>query len=221
MLPQATPLFGHDVITTKLTWSREISRIVMKRCSGCHHEGGNTPMSLMKYDEARPWAVAIREEVLNRRMPPWQAVKGYGEFKNDLSLSAQEISILADWVEGGAPEGDPEYLPSHMHIENLPKTAIPAGVALTVRDGFVLQKATAALGIRVEAAPADKQLQLWAVFPDGQVEPLLWLLPTPPGKRRTLVYNRAVKLPAGTRLETSPAKAGTFVLTIATPSPAR
>ena len=220
MLPHGVTLYAHDVITTKLTWTREVSRIIVKRCSGCHHEGGTTPMSLMKYEESRPWAVAIREEVLNRRMPPWPAVKGYGDFKNDLSLSAQEIAILADWVEGGAPEGAPEYLPSHSHIENLPKTVIPAGAALAVRDGYVLSKAFNTLAIRVTSAPEDKQLQLRAILPNGQVEPLLWLLPTATAKRRTLVYKQAVKLPPGTRIETSPAKTGAFILTTATPSPA-
>ena len=177
-------------------------------------------MSLMKYDEARPWAVAIREEVLNRRMPPWPAVKGYGDFKGDLSLSAQEISILANWVEGGAPEGEPEYLPSHMHIENLPKTPIPSGFQLAVRNGFVLPKATGAVAIRVSSAPEDRQIKVQALLPDGQVEPLLWLLPTPTKKRRTLVYKQAVKLPAGTRIETSPA-VGTFFLTTIAPPPPR
>ena len=184
MLPQQCTLFAHDVITTKLTWTREVSRILIKRCSGCHHEGGSTPMSLMDYQTARPWAVAIREEVLNRRMPPWPAVKGYGEFKNDISLSAQEISILADWVEGGAPEGEPEYLPSHIHVENLPKTVIPKGPALPVSDGMALPKTTA-VAIKIMKAPEDKQLQIRAILPNGQVEPLLWLLPTPSSKRRT------------------------------------
>ena len=219
MLPQAATLFAHDVITTKLTWTREVSRIIMKRCSGCHHEGGPTPMNLMKYEEARPWAVAIREEVLNRRMPPWPAVKGYGEFKNDLSLSAQEIAILADWVEGGAPEGEPEYLPSHMHIENLPKTIIPKGFTVPITGGMSTPQLTA-LAIRVMSAPEDKQIQIRAVLPDGQVEPLLWLLPGMAKKRKTLVYKQPLKLPAGTRIETSPPKIG-FVLTTSTPSPVR
>lgn len=216
MLPHAAPMLAHEVITTKLSWTREVSRIIVKRCSSCHYEGGTTPMSLLKYDDARPWAVAIREEVLNRRMPPWQAVKGYGEFKNDLSLSAQEIAILADWVEGGAPEGEAEYLPSQMRAEKLVKTAIPSGGALAVRDGFVLPQARGVLAIRVTAGAETKQLQLRAVLPDGQVEPLLWLLPTQAAKRRTLVYQRAINLPVGTRLETSPANGGAFILTTTT-----
>jgi len=70
---------AHEPITTKLTWTREISRIFYKRCVTCHRAGGKAPMPLVTYEEARPWAKAIKEEVLERRMPPWGAVKGFGE----------------------------------------------------------------------------------------------------------------------------------------------
>ena len=68
-------------------------------------------MSLLTYEQARPWAKAIRDEVLNRRMPPWDAVKGVGQFRDDLSLTQPEMDLLVSWVEGGAPEGNPIYLP--------------------------------------------------------------------------------------------------------------
>ncbi|HXK04842.1 MAG TPA: cytochrome c, partial [Verrucomicrobiae bacterium] len=97
---------GHDVITTPLTFSREISRLVYARCASCHRPGGRA-FSLMTYADARPWAAAIKEEVLERRMPPWGAVKGFGEFKDDQGLTQEQIELIADWVEGGAPEGDP------------------------------------------------------------------------------------------------------------------
>ena len=70
---------AHDLITTPITWSREISRIVYARCASCHHEGGRA-FSLMTFKDARPWTVAIREEVLRRTMPSWGAIKGYGDF---------------------------------------------------------------------------------------------------------------------------------------------
>src|SRR5438876_898608 len=97
---------AHEIITTKLTWTQEISRIVYKRCASCHREGGAAPMSLLSYDEARPWAKAIRDEVAERRMPPWGAVKGFGDFRNDASLTDPEIEMMILWVEGGAPKGD-------------------------------------------------------------------------------------------------------------------
>src|SRR6476620_2165751 len=102
---------AHEPITTKLTWTQEISRLVYKRCASCHHEGG-AAFSLMSYDEARPWAKAMREEVLERRMPPWGAVEGVGAFREDPSLTPLEIEYIVGWVEGGAPEGDVVYLPA-------------------------------------------------------------------------------------------------------------
>ena len=102
---------AHDPISTKLTWTQEISRIVYKRCAGCHRSGGKAPMALITYEEARPWAKAIKEQVLNRQMPPWGAVKGFGEFRDDPSLTQDEMNRIAEWVEGGAPEGEAIYLP--------------------------------------------------------------------------------------------------------------
>ena len=58
-------------------------------------------MALLDYEQARPWAKAIRDEVLARRMPPWGAVKGYGEFQGDRSLTQDEMNRIAEWVEGG------------------------------------------------------------------------------------------------------------------------
>jgi hypothetical protein len=68
-------------------------------------------MSLATYEEARPWAKAIKEEMLEKRMPPWHAVKGYGDFRNAPSLTQREIDLVVNWVEGGAPKGDDKDLP--------------------------------------------------------------------------------------------------------------
>ena len=59
----------------------------------------------MTYAEARPWAVAIKEEVLERRMPPWGAVKGFGDFRNDKALTPEQLELIISWVGGGVPEG--------------------------------------------------------------------------------------------------------------------
>ena len=101
---------AHPLYTTKITWSREVSRIVYNQCASCHRQGGSA-FSLMTYQEARPWAESIKQQVLTRRMPPWNAVKGFGEFKNDHGLAQEDIQIIAEWVEGGAPQGNPLYLP--------------------------------------------------------------------------------------------------------------
>jgi hypothetical protein len=62
-------LGGHETITTKLTWSKEVSRVVYKRCASCHRPEGKA-FSLLTYEEARPWAASIQEQVLRRQMPP-------------------------------------------------------------------------------------------------------------------------------------------------------
>ena len=94
-------------------------------------------MSLMTYEEARPWAKSIRDEVLARRMPPWGAVKGVGEFRDDPSLSQIEIDMIVNWVEGGAPEGD-IYLPVAPQFRE-EATARPVSHALKLTAGAALE----------------------------------------------------------------------------------
>jgi hypothetical protein len=102
---------AHEPITTKVRFNKEVIRSLQRSCLGCHHPGG-IAMSLATYDEARPWAKAIKEEVLEKRMPPWHAVKGYGEFRNTPSLTQRDVDLIVNWVEGGAPKGDDKDLPT-------------------------------------------------------------------------------------------------------------
>ena len=98
------PVSSHGRITTNIVFNREVSQIFQKKCFQCHTEG-NISMSLTTYRDARPWAVAIKEEILEKQMPPWSAVTGYGHFSNDVSLTAREISLITSWADGGAPSG--------------------------------------------------------------------------------------------------------------------
>jgi hypothetical protein len=102
MWPQET--LSHNPITTTVLFNREIVALLQGKCLQCHREG-QMAMSLATYADARPWAVAIKEEVLARRMPPWPAEAGYGQFANDAALTPREMDFLLSWVEGGAPEG--------------------------------------------------------------------------------------------------------------------
>jgi hypothetical protein len=102
---------AHEPITTKVRFNKELVRILQRNCLSCHHPGG-IAMSLATYDEARPWAKAIKEEVLEKRMPPWRAVKGYGDFRNAPSLTQRDVDLIVNWVEGGAPKGDDKDLPA-------------------------------------------------------------------------------------------------------------
>lgn len=188
-------LSAHDVYSTKITWSTEISRVVVKRCLGCHQTGGKA-FSLATFDDARPWAKAIKEEVLNRRMPPWGAVKGFGEFKNDPSLTQEEISLISDWVEGGSPEGEKIYLPD-MKAGAFSSTAVKGRSQLMT--GSYLLKQPASL-MALEPKQLGASTQVVAELPDGSVEPLLWILNPAQAVHREFQYDSAVVLPKGTRI---------------------
>src|SRR5262245_27528613 len=86
----AAPLYAHDIITTPVTWNREMSRIFFSRCVACHRDGGSA-FSMAQYRETFPWRTAIKEEILERRMPPWGAVKGFGDFRNDQALTPEQL----------------------------------------------------------------------------------------------------------------------------------
>jgi hypothetical protein len=93
------------------TFSRDVAPILYKHCTSCHRPGEVAPMSLLTYEEARPWARAIRDRVTNGTMPPWHADPAHGTFKNDRRLSATEKDVIVRWVTGGAPQGDAKDLP--------------------------------------------------------------------------------------------------------------
>jgi hypothetical protein len=93
------------------TFSKDVAPILQARCQGCHRPGEAAPMPLLSYQEARPWAKSIKEAVVLKRMPPWFADTSVGHFRNDRSLSQDEINTLVSWVDAGAPEGDKKDLP--------------------------------------------------------------------------------------------------------------
>jgi len=192
--------FAHDTITTKLLWTQEISRLMNKHCVSCHREGGGA-MSLATYDDARPWAKAIRDEVLGRRMPPWGAVKGVGEFRGDPSLSQIEIDMIVNWVEGGAPKGDDIYLPPEPHFSAGSKPR-PAGRELAVTTAVALTLAAPAefAGLRPKRLAAGESLEVTAYQPDGAVEHLIWIRTWRPEWQRTYYFLHPARLPKGTRI---------------------
>jgi hypothetical protein len=90
----------------EVRFTKDVAPIFYNKCVTCHRPGDIAPMSLIDYTSARPWARAIREAVITRKMPPWFADPHYGEFANDSRLTQQEIDTIARWVDGGAQEGD-------------------------------------------------------------------------------------------------------------------
>jgi hypothetical protein len=112
ILALATSTLGTSTMAAAApTFSKDVAPIFYKRCVGCHRPKDIAPMSLIDYKSVRPWAKAIRESVVSKKMPPWFADPNHGHFANDPSLTRQEIETIRAWVEGGAPEGDPRFLP--------------------------------------------------------------------------------------------------------------
>jgi hypothetical protein len=204
-------LSAHDVISTKITWAREISRVVYKRCASCHRDGG-TAFSLMTYEQARPWAKAIKEEVLERRMPPFGAIKGFGELRDDQSLTQEELHLIADWVEGGAPEGEPSLLPKPPEFKKTATVAKKPGTEVIVDGALTLKQGATFTGVRATTVMEGGSLKAIAQLPDGSIVPLIWIYKYKPQFDRTYFFQKPLAFPAGTKIETYPARSGAISL---------
>ena len=114
-----------------VTFSKDVAPIFQQKCQECHQPNSIAPMSLITFAESRPWAAAIRQRVSTRQMPPWHIDPSVGvhKFKNDMSLSQEQIDAIVRWVDSGAPEGDPKDLPP-------PKRLVTDNEWQGVRDGF-------------------------------------------------------------------------------------
>jgi len=97
----------------KVTFSKDVAPIFQSKCQACHEPGSIAPMSLISFQETRPWVKSIRARVATRQMPPWHIDKSVGvqKFKNDISLSDDQIDTITSWIDQGAPEGNPADLP--------------------------------------------------------------------------------------------------------------
>lgn len=105
---------GQTPAASPVTFARDVAPILQEKCQTCHRPGQMAPMSLLTYEEARPWARSIKTKVAARDMPPWHIDKTVGvqKFANDISLSDRQIDTIVRWVDGGAPLGDPKDLPA-------------------------------------------------------------------------------------------------------------
>ena len=139
-----------------VTFHKQIEPILQVRCQGCHRSGEAAPMSLLTYQEARPWAKAIREAVLIRKMPPWFADPAHGHFANDRRMPQEEIDRIVAWVDGGAKEGDPSDAPK----------------PLSFTDGWVMGKPDAVIEMPVAfQVPASGTVEYtYFVVPTGFTE---------------------------------------------------
>jgi mono/diheme cytochrome c family protein len=211
-------LGAHDRITTRVTWDREIAPIVSARCADCHRAGGRSTIPLATYQEARPWAVAIKEEVLTRRMPKWNAARGYGDFANDPSLSPFEIALIAAWVDGGAPETE----------KNKPSSAIAAPVVkpatftpprhASIRTAGGKCGDQPAAGTLLAVRPTlDKRgsAGIAAILPDGRREIIAWIRDYDPDFATTYWLRKPLNLARGSQIRVESADACSIELSFA------
>jgi len=190
---------------SQITWNREISRIVYDRCASCHRPGG-TAFSLMKYTDAQPRANEIKDAVLSRRMPPWGAVKGFGHFRNDQSLTQEQIELVTTWVDGGIRRGNnPQLLPKLPTFR--PGERPAATDVLRVQGPFTLTRDITLDGLEPERVQPASSVRIVAVLPGGRVEPLVWLRDYKAAYSHPFLFREPVRLPAGTQIQGVPSDA--------------
>jgi hypothetical protein len=170
---RAGQMLAHEVITTNLTYTRDISRILARRCLACHAQGSAIPLT--NYREVRPWAVAIKEQVLSRAMPPWGVV-------------------------GGAPQGDPRLLPEQTPNPQNPSQKPPSAM-LTVSTRTRIRKPVHLVGLRPWPERLVESTRIVARLPNGQTEPLLWLYRYDPQWQHGFRLRKPLLLPRGTVIE--------------------
>ncbi|MBM3819756.1 MAG: hypothetical protein FJW14_12190 [Acidimicrobiia bacterium] len=168
----ATPVRAHDPVDINVSYNKEVIRILQRKCEPCHGSGGLS-VPLAAYPDVRAWGRAIREEIVERRMPPAIVARGYGQYESDPSLNAREMETLLVWLDGGMPRGDQADLPpvidaSHAHHHSpgpapatiaLPPQTVPAGEHLVVRRVTVRAGAAAGKTIaRVQLLPGNSRV---------------------------------------------------------------
>ncbi len=112
-LALAGSVFSAEPSAKTVTFAKDVAPIFQEKCQDCHRKGQMAPMSLVTYEETRPWAKDIKQRVATRNMPPWHLDKTVGiqKFQNDISLSDEQIATIVKWVDEGAPQGNPNDMP--------------------------------------------------------------------------------------------------------------
>jgi hypothetical protein len=213
---------AHDLGSTPITWNREISRLVYDKCASCHRPGGSS-FSLMQYTDVQPRAVAIRDAVLTRRMPPWGAVKGFGAFRNDQALTQEQIELFTLWVANDTPRGNnrralpKEPTPAVAQSASArsrrslggggftdpPAVVVPPG-ALAITGTTTLDRPLALDGVFPEHIRPDQSSRVVAVLPGGRTRPLVWLHGYDVRMPHLFLYRDVVALPKGTVIQGIP-----------------
>jgi len=168
----SAPVRADDPVSTNVSFNREIIRIIQRKCEACHAPGG-LAFSISDYRDARAWSRAIREELVEHRMPPAIVARGYGDHESDPSLNAREMATFLTWLDGGMPRGDEADRPPKTDIGDpvgdhrpgtsvrlaLPAQDVPAGEDLVIRRVTVDAGVAAGRPIaRVEFRPGNRRV---------------------------------------------------------------
>ena len=202
---------AHNIGATPVTWNREISRLVYDKCASCHRPGG-TAFSMMTYVDVQPRVVEIKAAVLERRMPPWGAIKGFGEFRNDRALTQEQIELIVDWIQNDAPRGNNRRaLPKEPSFAATPPDVLPRS-ATAISGDTTLDRALVVEGLLPEKVASGQSIRVTASLPGGAVEPLLWLYQYDERYKHPFLFRRTLRLPAGTVIRGVPRDARVALL---------
>ena len=215
LVPRAA--YSHNPTTTTVLFNREIATLLQRKCLQCHADG-KMAMPLSTYAQARPWAEAIKEETLARRMPPWPAERGYGTFSNDIGLTPREFEFLISWIDGGVPEGPgapPEFTDhgAHWMLGTPDMIVSPAATTIEARSAVAFKRLTIDTGLT-----RDAWLRGFDFKPDARVTRAAFLSVegtdhylggwTPWQPSTELPAGVAFKIPAGARISVDVMYAG-------------
>jgi peroxiredoxin len=219
-----------EVKNTVVTYAKDVAPILQKHCVECHHAGAIAPFSLTSYEETIGWVDTIRQVLDQQRMPPWHANPLYGHFANDSRLPERDKKLIEEWIDNGAPEGDPKDLPKSIQfvegwripkpdlILSIPKPYhVPAqGTVpyefIVVDPGFKEDKWVRAAEIRPSNRGVVHHVLVFVQPPGGEraVEHgpkgqrgfiTHWLAGMVPGSRPMILpEGQARRIPAGSRL---------------------
>ena len=203
-LLMATSALAASNAATGITFYKDVLPILEKNCQVCHRPGEIGPMPLLTYENARPWAKAIKATVLSRKMPPWLADPRYGHFANDRRLSDEEVRKLVGWVDTGAPEGDAKDKPAPIRWPDgwnirpdlvlqmpdaypVPPTGTLEYIYIVIPTGFTRDTWVSAAEIRPSARSVVHHI-IAVVRPPGSqwmkdAKPFVPYIPTPDAER--------------------------------------
>jgi len=180
---QASAQPGPQTGAGAVTFNRDVLPILQKNCQVCHRPGEIAPMSLLTYEDARPWARAMKTAAVTRRMPPWFADPAYGRFAHDRRLTDAEIATLGAWADGGAVQGDPKDKPAPVAFND--GWNIKPDLIIEMPRGFA---------VPATGTVAYKNILVKVNFPED-----VWISAAEmrPGDRRVLHHGRVLVRPPG------------------------